>query len=149
MIGNNSQSWATTLADLAIILFMITAADLANADMAQSALEGSPVLATAEPVAIYRPGGASLKEWLGNQGDDPRQRLTVVVHYTGGNAASAMEQGMRLSEEAEAAGRDARLIVERSEHPDVAAILAYDSDPEAVARKFLSQGQHTSTEDMQ
>ena len=148
MIGNNSQSWATTLADLAIILFMITAADLANADMAKSALEGTPTLATAEPVAIYRPGGASLTEWLDGQPEDPRQRLTIVVHH-GGTTSSAMDQGMRLNAEAELAGREARLIVERSEHSDVAAILAYDSDPKAVARKLLSTDQPNSTEDTQ
>lgn len=139
MTGQVSSSWATTLADLAIILFMITAADLSNAEIAKSAAApSSAAVATAEPVALYRPGGSapSLGSWLAEQPDDPRQQLTIVVRYRAGDADAMAEEGLRLVSQAEAAGRDARLIAEPADRPEIAAVLAYDSNPQAVARKL-------------
>lgn len=139
MSGQVSMNWATTLADLAIILFMITAADLSNAELAESSAEPSSLaVATAEPVALYRPGGSAppIGQWLAEQPDDPRQQLTVVVRYRPGEAASMTTQGMKLVSLAEAAGRPARLIVEPGDRSEAAAVLAYDSSPEAVARKL-------------
>jgi len=151
MMGDSTQGWAVTLADLVIILFMITAADLANADVAKSEIEGvEATVAMAEPVAIYRPNGASmpLDAWLETLPDDPRQRLTILVRHNGTNMDGALAQGVALSALADKAGMQARMIVEQSEHPDVAAILAYDSGQQAVARNLLVQEQSNSTEDI-
>jgi hypothetical protein len=150
MTGTDKTGWATMLADLSIILFMITAADLANAELAQDGLASAEAVETAEPVAVYRPGRAAppLSTWLAGQPDDPLQRLTIVVHYAGGDVDKAVAQGMTLSREAEQAGRPARMIVEQSEHTETAAILAYDSDAKAVARKLLSPEQPSSTENV-
>lgn len=149
-MNESGQGWAVMLADLSIILFMITAADLSNTELANSAMDQTVAVATAEPVAIYRPGGSmpSLKTWLESQPDDPRQRLTIVVHHEGADARPAMDQAMRLTSEAQHAGRDARMIVERGEHAEIAAILAYDSDPKAVAHKLLSTDAHNTTEEI-
>lgn len=150
MIGGDKTGWATMLADLSIILFMITAADLANAELAQDGLASAEAVETAEPVAVYRPGRAAppLSDWLSSQPEDPMQRLTIVVHYAGSGLEDAVEQGLELSREAEKAGRPARMIVEQAEHTEAAAILAYDSDPKAVARKLLSPQQPSSTENV-
>ncbi len=134
-----STSWATILADLAIILFMITAADLSNAEIARSAAEPSAAaVATAEPVALYRADGAALPlgRWLADQPNDPRQQLTVVVHYSAGEADTMAAEGLRLVSQAEAAGRDARLIAEPGDRSEAAVVLAYDANPQAVARKL-------------
>lgn len=139
MTGQVTTSWATTLADLAIILFMITAADLSNAEIAKSVTEPpSTALATAEPVAFYRPGGSAppLASWLAEQPDDPRQQLTVVVRYRAGEADVMAAEGLRLVSQAEAAGRHARLIAEPAEQSEAAAVLAYDANPQVVARKL-------------
>jgi hypothetical protein len=138
MSAQVSTSWATILADLAILLFMITAADLSNAEIARSAAPSSAAVATAEPVALYRPGGSmpSLGRWLAEQPDDPRQQLTIVVHYRAGEADRMAAEGLRLVSQAEAAGRDARLIAEPGDRSEAAAVLAYDADPQAVARKL-------------
>lgn len=135
--GQVSTSWATILADLAIILFMITAADLSNAEIARSAAEPSPAtVATAEPVALYRPDGAAppLARWLADQPSDPRQQLTIVAHYRAGEADTMAAEGLRLVSQAEAAGRAPRLIVEPGERSETVAVIAYDADPRAVAR---------------
>lgn len=138
MMDSGSQGWAVTLADLSIILFMITAADLSNAELAKTGLEStSATVVTAEPVAMYRPSGAapSFSTWLAQQPGDPRQQLTVIVRHDDRGADAAIARGLDLMRQAEAAGRKARLIVEQSDHSDVAAILAYDAAP-TVARNL-------------
>lgn len=148
MIGAGTQGWAITLADLCIILFLITSADLSNAEIAKSALDkgDAAAIATADPVAIYRPGPTPLRAWLESQQADPRQRITVVVHHDGTHTAQALAQGAKLAEEAEKAGHQPRVIVEQSAHPDVAVMLTYDTDAKSVARKLLSPGQTNQTE---
>lgn len=149
MIGGDKTGWATMLADLSIILFMITAADLANAELAQDGVSTAQAAATAEPVAVYRPGrmAPSLSAWLAGQPADPAQRLTIMVRYQGDDVGDAVGQGLQLSREAAKAGRPARMIVEQADHTETAAILAYDSDPKAVARKLLGPGD-THTEEV-
>lgn len=147
MIGQAGQGWATTLADLSIILFMITAADLSNAEIVRDGLaDREQEVAAAEPVAIYRPGGGalSLRDWLAGQPDDPRQRLTIVVRYMGTESSVAIGDGLRLASDAEATGREARIIIEKSDRSETAAILAYDSDPRTVARELQRRAQSQS-----
>ncbi len=148
MIINSGQGWLTTLADLSIILFMVTAADLSTAQQqlqnkqaatpAPQVQEKAMGVATAEPVAIYRPaqGAMPLAAWLASQPADDRQRLTVMVRHDGKDAAGAIAQGMKLIEQARQAGRSPRLIVEQGTAPEIMAFLAYDADPGIVARNL-------------
>jgi hypothetical protein len=71
-----------------------------------------------------------------------------VVRYQDGDSEAAVAQGMDMSRQAQQAGHPARMIVEPAEHTETAAILAYDSDPKAVARKLLSPAQDTPTENL-
>lgn len=137
MIGQTSTGWATTLADLAIILFLITAADLSNAQPAREAPAAGPI-AVAEPTAIYRPQGSasSLKTWLAAQAMDSRQQLTITVHYRPGEAEAMTARGLRLVAEAEASGRHARMISEPADTSEAAAVLAYDDNAQAMARNL-------------
>lgn len=138
MMGQSSTGWATTLADLSLILFMITAADLANAELAESAAAAPAAIAVAEPVALYRPGGSAppLKSWLATQPDDPRQQLTVVVRYRPADAGAMMAQALQLASAAERAGRPARIVAEPAARSETAVIIAYDANPDQVARKL-------------
>ncbi|MDD3800076.1 MAG: hypothetical protein PHE36_12965 [Novosphingobium sp.] len=155
MTGSGGQGWLTTLADLAIILFMVTATDLSNAGPPandpphmETGAEAAATIATAEPVAIFRPGGAvSLDTWLADQAADGRQRLTILVRHSGKSMEPAMAEGLKLMRQAEQAGQSPRLIVEEGEHPDVTAVLAYDSDPRTVARNLRSPDQETRPEE--
>ena len=143
MITHSGNGWLTTLADLSIILFMVTAADLSNAQVASEARESSSAMvATAEPVAIYRPGAdaGSLGEWLAQQADDPRQHLTIMVRHRSEGMKQAMDAGLDLARQAETAGWRARIIAEESEQDELMVQLAYDSSPKEVARKLLSAG---------
>ena len=133
----HSQSWLMTLADLTIILFMTAAADLSRADArVKDTAHSVAAVATAEPVAIFRPGNGSLAAWLSGQPADPRQQLTILVRHASGDQVSSMGKGMALLEQAQKGGRDARLIVEEGEHSEVAAFLAYDASPAKVAREL-------------
>lgn len=133
VMAEGGSGWMTTLADLSIILFMITAADLSQArPTVSSAASAAPALA--EPVATFRQGSGmpSLARWLADQPVDPRQRLTVLVRHDDAQADHAVRSGLALMRQAEEAGRPARLIVERAAMPDTIAYLAYDAAPVAA-----------------
>ncbi len=140
MITPNGNGWLTTLADLSIILFMVTAADLSNAKVEADAPESaSAMVATSEPVAVYRPDAAAmpLGTWLAQQPSDPRQRLTILVRHRAGGMTDAMEYGLALAQEAESVGRPARIIAEEGDRADISVFLAYDANPQAMARNLL------------
>jgi len=147
---DRSNGWLTTLTDLAIILFMVTAADLANTEPADSPETNDPRVVTAEqPVAIFRPqlGGGSLPEWLAAQQEDARLRLTILVRYGAGERQAAVDTGLSLVRQAELVGRSARLIVEEGPQSEVVAFQAYDNDGRGVARNLLGNTHDTIQED--
>ncbi|MFC4254910.1 hypothetical protein GRI97_05700 [Altererythrobacter xixiisoli] len=135
MIGRPGTGWQTIIADLSLILFMITvaandgafqaarAAD-ARAETAAGALQG-------EPVAVYRATaqGVSLADWLGGQGQDPRQQLTIVARYADGGEAAVATTAVELADQARVLGLNPRIMLEFGPAEEVLAILAYDADP--------------------
>ena len=141
MISRVTFGWQTTMADLALILFMITAAGIhAQQQQKQQGHEergeaGRPLPASGEPLAIYRAreGAPPLGEWLAEQAPDRRQYLTIVARYRG-DAAAAAHDALGLAEEAAAAGVAARIVLEPGEGDDLLATLAFDRPGVAVAR---------------
>ena len=99
------------------------------------------MVATSEPVAIYRSGAGAvpLTTWLAQQPDDPRQHLTIMARYPASGMNGAVATGLQLAREAESAGRPARVIFEEADREDISVLLAYDANPQAVARKLLGQ----------
>jgi hypothetical protein len=144
--GASSFGWQTSLADLSLILFMLSAAALhrqpSTKPAARAPAASQPPRAAsprAEPLAVYEagPGAPPLGAWLAQQAIDPRQQLTITARY--GQAPGAREEALReatrLLGAAGAAGRSARLVVE----PGTGAarvVLAYDS-PGQMARDLL------------
>ena len=132
---------------------MVTAADLSTAQMNMKpdhapAAQTATAVATAEPVAVYRPAATlSLSQWLASQPADDRQRLTILVRHDGKDPAGAIASALKLEQEAEQVGRSPRLIVEQGASPDLMAFLAYDSDPDAMARNLRGQDQQTNREE--
>ncbi len=144
MMMDSSNGWLTTLTDLAIILFMVTAADLSNAEMPVEHEDSAPQIVTsAQPMAIFRPqaSGASLPDWLDSQQADARLRLTILIRYQARDRQAAIDSGLALARQAEVAGKPARLIVEEGERNDVVVFQAYDTDPQTMARNLLA-GDH-------
>ena len=142
MIARAGSGWQTLLADLSIILFMVTAAALSQAGdgAGGAAPQPSP---RSEPLAVWR-GGADaprLAAWLDGQPRDPRQQLSIVAHYpaeagSAGQQAALAEASVLLAD-AGAAGRLARLVVEPGAD-GIAASLAYDLSAPGMARGLLS-----------
>lgn len=139
MKARAALGWQTSLADLSLILFMLTAAALAAHN--QKADEDAPTSARrpsprAEPLAVYAPGpdAPPLREWLAQQAPDPRQQVTITLHYgpAPGARDAALRDAVRLLGEAGAAGARARLVVEPGEGPANVA-LAYDLPGQADA----------------
>lgn len=147
-LSRSPASWQLILADLALILFLMTAAALTGGEKR----DGAPISDPAQPdplppgivapaQALYRagPGLPTLAEWLLQQPRDPRAALTIVAQYPETGATQGGVQG-GVNEEAERAWADARamaatasamgirsrVIIRSGAVYDVHASLAYD-----------------------
>jgi hypothetical protein len=124
------SGWQTLMADLSMVLFMISAAAVgdAPAPAPKAAAQQVALPALGDPVAVWRGSDpAALRGWLAGQGSDPRQRLTIVAPQSASTAALALAGG---------AGRPARLLLEPEAEGEPYAALTYDQDP-ALARPLL------------
>lgn len=122
-----SYGWYVMLADLALILFMVTAQAVHDGEAQQ--LAGSPLPAEGEPVAVYRPGNGAppLRQWLAEEAQDQRLRLTVIARYTGPDAQEAALAAARLA--SDAGGNQTRVVVEPGQRQELLAVLAFDQVP--------------------
>src|SRR5690606_20797347 len=100
MIARLPAGWQTTIADLALILFIVTAAAIdgqpSPAEKASAETAAPP--ASGEPLAVYRAGDGvpPLGQWLAEQAPDSRQYLTIVARYRAGDAARTAERALAL-----------------------------------------------------
>ena len=135
MISRLAGGWQTTMADLALILFIVSVAGLQAGKGSEVAAD---LPAQGEPLAVYsaREGAPPLGEWLAEQTPDARQRLTIVATYRGGDAGEAARRALRLAAEAGDAEHSARIVLEQSNEARLVASLAYDRPPEQVARSL-------------
>ena len=136
--------WQTLLADLALILFMVTAAAMAASppnDPHPKPAKIRPEHATTEPIAVWRAGGTAppLGRWLREEAPDPRQQLTIAVRYAPGGLPAALARATQLAAEAQATGVAARVLVEPGADEAVAT-LAYDRVGDRVGTGVAGQG---------
>ncbi len=142
MIARAGSGWQTLLADLSLILFMVTASALSQSRDGASgpAPQASP---RSEPLAVWRAGAGAprLDSWLASQPRDPRQQLSIIAHYPAetGSAGqqAALAEASGLLADAGANGRLARLLVEPGADGMIAS-LAYDQSVSAMARGLQS-----------
>ncbi len=122
-IGNG---WQAILADLSLILFMLTASVL-QAPKPYTLLP-SPPSPTGSPVAIYRadPGAPPIADWLRAQSRDRRTILTITVRYRPGGQAAAIAAGAAMANQAATAGKETRVVVEPGQADRIVATLGYD-----------------------
>jgi hypothetical protein len=84
MTRGGDAVWLTTLADLALILFMVTAVQLSRAELERDHEAGAqPTIESDAPLAIFRPtdGVSGFGEWLSGQGTDRRELLTIRLTH--------------------------------------------------------------------
>jgi len=139
-LTRNSNSWQLILADLALILFLVTAAALSAGGAVEEAIEAidepdstalpGPALpgALAPAQALYRagPGLPTLGEWLEQQPRDPRASLTIVAQHVTGEDERAWSDARSMAATASAMGVRARVIIREGEASAIHASLAYD-----------------------
>jgi hypothetical protein len=136
MIARLSAGWQTTIADLALILFIVTAAAIDGQPERADVALATP--ASGQPLAVYRASEAAppLGEWLAEQAPDGRQYLTIVARYPRGEAAAAAERALALAGQARTAGASARIVLEPGGGEDLLATLAFDRPDTGVARSL-------------
>ena len=160
--GRGAISWQTMLADLALILFMVTAAAMgqpaktpahhppAEAPTNRAKPMALPYSARGEVLALWRAGpeAPSLAAWLGAQAADKRQQLTISAAYQPGHFAEAAAKAAGLATQAGVMGRTARLVIEPAEvsgaaaQVEISASLAFDRPDPAPAPSGLARALH-------
>ncbi|EAQ28873.1 hypothetical protein NAP1_14778 [Erythrobacter sp. NAP1] len=132
------QSWQLVLADLALILFLVTLSGLAGSET-EDVAGGKTSSPTQEPQfapsqALFRPSasGPDLREWLASQPVDHRSTLTIYAQYQGEDRAAAWAAAQRLSAQADEAGYAVRIVIARGEESDLYASLAYDAPMQPI-----------------
>lgn len=120
MIARVGSGWQTVLADLSLILFMVTASAVSEAPAKPPAIARMVLPALGEPVALWRqePDAPALQDWLSAM-PDPRLRLTIMASPTEAATALAL---------AKTAGRPVRVLIEPDGNGVIAA-LTYDQGP--------------------
>ena len=141
MIPRLGGGWQTTMADLSLILFIVSVAGLQAGRVSKAAHDEHAPPAQAEPLAVYRAGEGAppLGEWLAEQASDPRQHLTIVATYRPGEAEGAARQAITLARQADGRQQPARIVLEPGETARITASLAYDQPSAEMARNLLIQ----------
>ncbi len=130
MIARAGSGWQTVLADLSLILFMVTAS-AASQEPVDAPLPPKVTLpALGDPVALWRAGAGvpALKDWLASAAPDPRLRLTIMAPPAQAAAAIAL---------AAEAGRPVRVLIEPGAGGLIAA-LTYDQSLPVLAQRLHS-----------
>ncbi len=134
----NSQtggSWLVPLADLSLILFIVTGGAL-NASLGRP--EGSaPAEGVAAAIHVDVPGAPLLEEMLADHTASTGEQLTVMGYYAQGDRKDVARRAERLAEEAIAAGVEPRVIIQPAAETLVLARFAHDADP-GLARGLQS-----------
>lgn len=139
------HGWQLILADLALILFLLTLSALPAAEvqsghrLADREARGEDADAKlpaeiAAAQALYRPvaGGPTLAAWLASQPPDPRATLTVFARYRRSEEAESWVAARALAGEARASGVAVRIIITSAKDTDLYASLAYDAVPQGT-----------------
>ncbi len=129
-----APSWELLLADLSLILFVATAAALAHAEEVSAQEKGGPSV-SGSPVALLRGAGDGeddvlLARWLADYRPDPREQLTLTLHYAPGTFEAVQMRADRLRNLSEDAGQRPRIILEPGDAPALHASFAFDHAPD-------------------
>lgn len=145
--ATTGASWLVPLADLSMILFVVTGAALAQ--QAAPAVrpreeEGRPTgFVQTVPVAMLAdgPGAPPLARWLAGNADDATGLVTIEGHFAAPADRSRIAARVEtLAGEARAAGVEPRIVVEPGVASQVVTVFAYDRDPQ-LARDLLENTQ--------
>lgn len=128
--------WQYALADLSLILFLVTASALAQANSAPKApsqpAPPAPIAAafTSEPVAVWSAGEGAppLAQWLAQVAADPRLEVQVIVRFADKKRDKAVAQAVQLVAEGGPRASGARILVEPGDRAGASVSLTYASE---------------------
>jgi len=131
MIARAASGWQTVTADLALILFLITAQVAGREPEAQVQVsDAKQAPAASSALAVHRPAkGETVREWLLATVTDERQVATISVNYAPGRRTEALAEAERLLGEADAAGVPSRLIAMPNAADDIVISVDYLRTP--------------------
>lgn len=122
------NGWQLVLADLALILFLVTLTALVNSDSGRKRPSNTvPYIASAQ--ALFRPTsrGPSLADWLDEQPADPRTTLTIIAQHSGPDQDLMWQNAQMMAASVAGADVPVRVVITSGETSDLYASLAYDS----------------------
>lgn len=134
-----SHSWQLVLADLALILFLVTLTALVNSDsmedslatgspsaQSQAAPPSAPYVAPAQ--ALFRPTsrGPTLTQWLAEQPADPRTTLTIIAQHSGPDQDLMWQNAQTMASSIAGSKVRIRVVITSGATSDLYASLAYD-----------------------
>ncbi len=160
MTSSPGSSWLVPLADLSMILFVVTGASMASLPQGGAADAPPPPVAErpladlarsgfvqSVPVAVLvdGPGNPPLAEWIAAQASDSAGQLTIEGRYRrAGEREGVTGRAAALADAARAAGVEPRLVIAPGPETQVSAVFAYDRDPQMtrqLAQGLLPSGQ--------
>ncbi|MFC3099906.1 hypothetical protein [Altererythrobacter lauratis] len=130
------SAWLVPLADLSMILYIITAAALSaqnHSPPQENMREGGFAQGAAMAVFVDAPGGPSLADWLATRRPGPGELLTVEARYAPGDRNRTAQRADELAAAALAAGVEPRVIMQAAPagatRSTLQAVIAHDADP--------------------
>ncbi len=128
------SGWQLILADLALILFLVTIAALADTaedGVDQDTPSGEELggASVAPSQALFRPGTdvPAIEQWLAQQSGDPRATLSIISTHRLGEDQQAWEAAQAMATRARETGVAVRVIVQLGDRNDLYASLAFDA----------------------
>lgn len=138
------SSWLVPLADLSLILFIITAASLSGRPEREGVGQPQPVGSFAQgvPASVHidLPHGPTLGEWLADYHPGSGEQLTVEGYFIPADRAAIAARAEELAQQALAAGFQPRVILQPAAQSQVQALFAADAAPQ-VAQSLRGPGE--------
>lgn len=137
MITGPSGKWLVPLADLSLILFIVTGGALGAERERQ--VDAVPAEGISAALYIDGPAAPPLLEMLATHQPGAGEQLTVVGYYAPGERHAVVARTQGLAQQAIDAGIEPRVIVQPADETLVLARFAHDADP-GLARSLQRAG---------
>lgn len=137
-----TRAWLVPLADLSLILFVVTAValvtsgELGSIQPVRQDQTRSVALGVASQVYVDTPDAPPIENWLADHPRGLGEQLTILAGYTdAGDRDFQLERGEVLAQKAMAQGFAPRIVIEQAMQPGIVVYFAQDQDP-ALARNL-------------
>lgn len=134
-----ASSWQTVIADLSLILFLVSAYTLDH-EAEKPEFERTSRIAEGVPLAVWRddPGQIPIGEWLHEQAPDDLAGATITVSYTDGDVEGAWRRARNLSAVLGPRGADLRVLLIAGDRDGAEVSLAHATTPQSTSGAKLA-----------